>query len=90
MNLTAYHSKHLAHVLTKRSSSDNVDKIASALSDAQVDLNPHQIKAAIFAFSSPPYPKEPFLLMNSVQARSSKRNCARPELVGSSEDLLGE
>lgn len=53
MNLTAYHAKLFAHELTKRSSSDNVDKLASALSDAQVDLNPHQIEAALFAFRSP-------------------------------------
>jgi hypothetical protein len=46
MSLTAYHAKLFAHELTKRSSSDNVDKLASALSDAQVDLNPHQIEAA--------------------------------------------
>ena len=30
-----------------------MDKLASALSDAQVDLNPHQIEAALFAFRSP-------------------------------------
>jgi len=53
MRLTAYHAKLFAHELTKRSSSDNVDKLASALSDAQVDLNPHQIEAALFAFRSP-------------------------------------
>ena len=53
MGLTAYHAKLYAHELTKRSSSDNVDKLASALSDAQVDLNPHQIEAALFAFRSP-------------------------------------
>jgi SNF2 family DNA or RNA helicase len=53
MGLTADHAKLYAHELTKRSSSDNVDKLASALSDAQVDLNPHQIEAALFAFRSP-------------------------------------
>jgi len=53
MGLTAYHAKLYAHELTKRSSSDNVDKLASVLSDAQVDLNPHQIEAALFAFRSP-------------------------------------
>jgi hypothetical protein len=37
MSLTAYHAKLFAHELTKRSSSDNVDKLASALSDAQVE-----------------------------------------------------
>src|SRR6516162_5350377 len=53
MNLTHYHARYFAHELTKRSSSDSVDKLASALSDAQVDLNPHQIEAALFAFRSP-------------------------------------
>jgi hypothetical protein len=30
-----------------------VEKLAAVLSDAQVDLNPHQIEAALFAFRSP-------------------------------------
>lgn len=50
---TAYHAKYFAHELTKRCSSDSVEKLATALSDAQVDLNPHQIEAALFAFRSP-------------------------------------
>ena len=53
MKLTPYHAKYFAYELTKRSSSESVDKLASALSDAQVDLNPHQIEAALFAFRSP-------------------------------------
>jgi ERCC4-related helicase len=53
MTLTPYHAKYFAHELTKRSSSESVEKLASALSDAQVDLNPHQIEAALFAFRSP-------------------------------------
>ncbi len=53
MKLTPYHAKYFAHELTKRSSSESVDKLARALSDAQVDLNPHQIEAALFAFRSP-------------------------------------
>ena len=53
MSLTAHHAKLFAHELTKRSASDSVDKLASALSDAQVTLNPHQIEAALFAFRSP-------------------------------------
>jgi SNF2 family DNA or RNA helicase len=50
---TAYHAKYFAHGLTKRCASDNLEKLASALSDAQVDLNPHQVEAALFAFRSP-------------------------------------
>lgn len=41
MNFTAYHAKYFAHELTKRSASDSLEKLASALVDAQVDLNPH-------------------------------------------------
>jgi ERCC4-related helicase len=51
--VTVYHAKYFAHELTKRSPSDSVEKLAAALSNAQVDLNPHQIDAALFAFSSP-------------------------------------
>ncbi len=53
MNRTDYHAKYFAHELTKRCSSDSVEKLAGALADAQVDLNPHQIDAALFAFNSP-------------------------------------
>jgi len=53
MNLTAYHAKLFAHELTKRSSSASIDSLMSALADAQVDLNPHQVEAALFAFRSP-------------------------------------
>jgi len=51
--LTAYHAKYFAHELTKRCASDSIEKLATALSNAQVDLNPHQIEAALFAFRSP-------------------------------------
>ena len=33
-----------------------MEKLAASLADAQVDLNPHQVEAALFAFRSP-YPK---------------------------------
>jgi superfamily II DNA or RNA helicase len=50
---TAYHAKYFAYELTKRCASDSIEKLAAALSDAQVDLNPHQVEAALFAFRSP-------------------------------------
>ena len=53
MKLTDYHAKYFAHQLTRRVASDQVDKFAAALADARVDLNPHQIEAALFAFRSP-------------------------------------
>lgn len=52
-NLTDYHAKYFAHELTKRCSSESLEKLAGTLVDAQVDLNPHQVAAALFAFKSP-------------------------------------
>lgn len=51
--LTSYHTKYFAYDLTRRCASDSVEKLAAALSDAQVDLNPHQVEAALFAFRNP-------------------------------------
>lgn len=53
MKITDYHAKFFAYELTKRCSSDSLEKLSSTLSNAQVDLNPHQIEAALFAFRSP-------------------------------------
>jgi ERCC4-related helicase len=50
---TRFHAKYFAHELTKRCASDSIQKLAASLADAQVDLNPHQIDAALFAFRSP-------------------------------------
>ena len=53
MLLTPYHAKLFSHDLTQRSADDGTDRLSSALSDAQVDLNPHQIEAALFALRNP-------------------------------------
>jgi SNF2 family DNA or RNA helicase len=50
---TEYHSKLFAHELTRQHSVGDSEKLAGALLDAQVDLNPHQVEAALFAFKSP-------------------------------------
>lgn len=50
---TPFHSKYYAHELTKRCSSDNLEKLSQSLNNATIDLNPHQIDAALFAFKSP-------------------------------------
>ncbi len=51
--ITDYHSKYIASELTRRRSSDSAEKLAVAVAGAQVDMNPHQIDAALFAFASP-------------------------------------
>jgi ERCC4-related helicase len=50
---SAYHAKYWANLITRRFSSETVEKFAKTLSEAQVQLNPHQINAALFAFKSP-------------------------------------
>ncbi len=52
MNVTAYHAKFYAYDLTRRASS-GLDRLSMSLFDAAVDLNPHQIEAALFALESP-------------------------------------
>ncbi|MCS6295366.1 MAG: DEAD/DEAH box helicase [Nitrospira sp.] len=50
--LTPYHAKYFAHDLTRRAAS-GMDRLSMSLFDASVDLNPHQIEAALFALQSP-------------------------------------
>lgn len=45
--ITAYHAKYYALDLAKRGLVGEVDAVGAALFDAQVDLNPHQIEAAL-------------------------------------------
>ncbi len=53
MHLTDYHAKYIAYELTRRFPPDNAEKLAGVVASAQVDLNPHQVDAALFAFNSP-------------------------------------
>ena len=52
-HLTPYQSQYIAWQLSRRMGADSADLLASTLVDAQVDLNPHQVEAALFAFQSP-------------------------------------
>ena len=51
--ITAFHAKYYAYELTRRFPTDSLEKLAGAVASAQVDLNPHQVDAALFAFNSP-------------------------------------
>lgn len=53
MGITDYHAKFFAYELTRRCPSDSLEKLAGTVASAQVDLNPHQVNAALFAFNSP-------------------------------------
>lgn len=51
--ITPYHAKYFAYALTQKNTADGVGRLSQSLFDASVDLNPHQIEAALFALKSP-------------------------------------
>jgi adenine-specific DNA-methyltransferase len=53
MAITPYHSKLYAWELTRRYPADSMERLGAVVAGAQVDLNPHQVDAALFAFDSP-------------------------------------
>lgn len=51
---TPYHARYFAHELVRQNRNrEGVEPLAMSLFDACVDLNPHQIDAALFALRSP-------------------------------------
>ncbi|MBD2327309.1 SNF2-related protein [Alkalinema sp. FACHB-956] len=50
---TNYQSQYYAYELTRRCSAATLEKLSGTLAGAKVDLNPHQVDAALFAFQSP-------------------------------------
>ena len=52
MTITTYQAKYYAYDLTRRAPA-GMDRLSVSLFDAAVDLNPHQIEAALFALQSP-------------------------------------
>jgi len=53
MLLTPHQAKYIAHDLTLQHAGGGIDRLSQALFNASVDLNPHQIEAAVFALQSP-------------------------------------
>ena len=51
--ITSFHAKYYAHELTQRHGPNGIERLSQSLFDASVDLNPHQIEAALFALKSP-------------------------------------
>lgn len=53
MDISTYHAKYFAYALSRQLPANSIGKFTASLQDAQVDLNPHQVEAALFAFQSP-------------------------------------
>ena len=50
---TPFHAKYWAHSLLLAHPHDGVDALSRSIGNARVDLNPHQVDAALFALRSP-------------------------------------
>ena len=50
---TNYNASYLANQITLNRPVSSVDSLVSTIASAKVDLNPHQVDAALFAFHSP-------------------------------------
>ena len=51
--MTKYHSKYLASALKLKHASGDIASLTRSIASAHVDLNPHQVRAALFALQSP-------------------------------------
>lgn len=51
--ITSYHAKYYAGMLSQKAIGGGIDSLSQSLLNAAVDINPHQIEAALFAFQSP-------------------------------------
>ena len=70
-SLTLHQAQYYAWLLTRQAESGSMDSLASTLIDSQVDLNPHQVDAALFACQNP-LSKGVILGMKSVWAKPLK------------------
>lgn len=52
-NITRFHARYYAALLSSQSANGDIDSISQSLLSSTVDINPHQIDAALFAFASP-------------------------------------
>lgn len=53
MQYTPYQARYFAEQITLKRPQSSYDSLASAMSGVKVDLNPHQVDAALFAVKSP-------------------------------------
>ena len=51
--ITRYHARYYAAMLSQKSVGGELDSLSQSLLSSTVDINPHQIDAALFAFRSP-------------------------------------
>ena len=77
--LTPHQSQYVAWLLTRRAAGNTVESLASTLVDSQVDLNPHQVDAALFACRK---------LRRELSIRQDEVEAQRNDLIGQLEVQL--
>ena len=91
MKLTAAQQKYFAYWLTRSLPSDSLGKLTASLQDAQVDLTPHQIDAALFAFKSPlskdAILADPVRLQRFIKDLEKRRSEKRLNLYQAQDDV---
>ena len=53
LGITRFHARYYAALLTQQQANGDLGSLSQSLLSSTVDINPHQIDAALFAFSSP-------------------------------------
>ena len=69
---TKFQSKYWAAQLSLKAPSGSIVHLSNSISNSRVDLNPHQVDAALFAVRSP-LSKALYLQMRLVSARRLKQ-----------------
>ena len=72
---THYHSQYWAHALSLRGSGGNIESLSRSIANARVDLNPHQIDAALVQSL-----QDKLEAQKAIKALEKIRNTKRREL----------
>ena len=51
--MSVFLKRYLAEKINSQKMAGNISRISSVLAKSTIDLNPHQIQAALYAFNSP-------------------------------------
>ena len=78
--ITTYQAKYLANYLTRRLPANDINKLTASLQDAQVDLTPHQVEAALrILIGRLPGASAPLLI--AVERSETDEECGRKSYV---------
>ena len=86
--ITRYHARYYASLLTQKSVGGDIESLSQSLLSSSVDINPHQIDAALFAFKSPF--NKGVVLAARVLAGTAADLMEQPELLKAAREEFNE